>query len=261
MAAWHGGTVRIAKAQDEAVQSDDDGDIAAGEMGSEEDDTPVPTRRRAGASVPRFVLDPSARVAVAHKFSKLFSAELYGRAQLGAVTDPLETRASKTAGGLILNTSLDGFVWSNSVELAQHQHDFFGPLTYDSYEPTTALARPVKFSESGWSLTPRISYGYLWATDNRFARSKTELMTPVTYKLTRQLDLTFTPRVDYQVYTQRPDGRRDWTGYFALGFKYDIVKGINVATALGYETRSSNVPRIGYARWKLAPSLNLRAEF
>jgi hypothetical protein len=272
---WNWNAVGVARAQDDtshdesaqerqAAQPDDE-DVEAGELGTLDDDAnaPAPRRRRGSPRVspPKFVLDASARGAIAYRFSKEFSAELFTRAQLGAITDPVTTRSSRVGGGLILNRSIEGFVWSNTIELSQHQRDFYRQLSYESYELTTAVARPIKFRTSGWSVIPRIAVGYLWATDRRADRTKTELMAPVSYQLTKQLDLTFTPRLDWQVYSDRPDGRRDWTGYLGVGFKYEWIKGINLAASIGYETRSSNVAQANVTAWKLAPQLNLKKEF
>jgi hypothetical protein len=69
------------------------------------------------------------------------------------------------------------------------------------------------------------------------------------------------PRVDLQSYTKRDDRRRNWTGYIAAGVKQTLGKGLALAVSLGYESRSSNVGQFSHTRLKLAPQLNLRAEF
>jgi hypothetical protein len=244
------------------VASSDDADIAAGELGSLEDDAPVPSRRARGQprSSPKFVVDPSSRFAVAHRFAKDLSAEIYTRGQLGAVADPLSTRSSAFASGLIVNKSFGSLVWSNSFEHALHFRDFYGPNTSTVNEFATALAHPFKLS-SKWTITPRIAVAYRLADNSRFEHSKIELMAPVGYKLTDKTELTLTPRVDLSSYTKRDDGRRDWTGYVAAGVKQTLGKGFTLAVALGYESRSSSVGQFSHTRLKLAPQLNLRAEF
>lgn len=56
------GVVSAARAQDETINDDavgDDADIEAGELGSLEEDVPVPRQR--GVAPPRIVVDPSVR--------------------------------------------------------------------------------------------------------------------------------------------------------------------------------------------------------
>ena len=137
---------------------------------------------------------------------------------------------------------------------------FLRPLNYDGYELTTAPARVIKINASGWAVTPRVSFGYRWASDLRFERAKTEFMAPLTYKISKKIELTLTPRIDWQVYTERPDHRRDVTEYIAAGVKYDVAAGANITGSIGYETRSSNVVRFDFSRWKLVPQLTLRKE-
>jgi hypothetical protein len=247
----------------EAEASFEDDDIAAGELGSTEDDAPVPSRRARGAprSPPRFVVDPSSRFAIAHRFAKDLSAEIYTRGQLGAVADPLSTRSSTAASGIIVNKSFGSLVWSNSYEHALHSRDFYGPNTSNTNEVATAFARPFKLWNASWSVTPRVAFAYRWTDNTRFDHSKIELMAPISYKLTDKTELTVMPRVDWQSYTKRDDGRRDWTGYIAAGVKQTLGKGLALAVSLGYESRSSNVGQFSHTRLKLAPQLNLRAEF
>lgn len=250
-------------ASSEETASSDDADIAAGELGSTEDDSPVPNRRVRGAPrqpPPRFVVDPAARFAIAHRFSKDLSAEVYTRGKIGAVTDPFEARGSTFASGLIVNKTFGGLVWSNSFENALDYRDFYGPHTLTTNEATTALAYPYKLS-SAWSVTPRVSFGYRWAEVSRSERYKVEAMAPIAYKLSEKTELSLTPRVDFQDYTKRSDGRRDVTGYIAAGVKQTLGKGLSLAVALGYESRSSNIGQVNYTRLKLAPQINLRAEF
>lgn len=217
--------------------------------------------RGAPVAAPKFVLDPSVRVAAVHRFAKDLSAELYARAQLSAVTDPLTTRSSKAVAGIIANRTFGSFVWSNNVEVVQQQRDFYDRLTYDGYDLTTALARPTKFGDSGWSMTPRLAIGQLWATNDRSSRLKTEVMAPVTYKLSKHVDAVFTPRVDWQMHPRWPGGRRDTTTYLAAGLKCELGAGVTAAVTIGYETRKSTVAQLDYSGWKLAPQLNLRREF
>ena len=247
---------------DEETASSEDTDIAAGELGSLEDDAPVPSRRARGQprSSPRFVVDPSARFSIAHRFAKDLSAEVYTRGQLGAVADPLSTRSSTAASGIIVNKSFGSLVWSNSYEHALHFRDFYAVSGNTTNEAATALAYPYKLS-TAWTVTPRISFGYRWADNARSERSKIEVMAPIAYKLTEKTELTLTPRVDLQDYARRDDGRRDWTGYVAAGVKQTLGKGLALAVSLGYESRSSNVGQYSHTRLKLAPQLNLRAEF
>jgi hypothetical protein len=246
---------------DEVASAEDD-DIAAGELGSLEDDAPVPSRRVRGQprSTPKFVVDPSARFAIAHRFAKDLSAEVYTRGQLGAIADPLSTRSSTAASGLIVNKSFGSLVWSNSYEHALHFRDFYGPQTSNTNEFATALAHPFKLS-SVWTITPRVAVAYRLTDNSRSEHSKIELMAPLGYKLTDKTELTLTPRVDLSSYTKRDDGRRDWTGYIAAGVKQTLGKGLNVNLSLGYESRSSNVGQYNHTRLKLAPQINLRAEF
>ncbi len=240
----------------------DDADITVGELGSLEDDVPVRSRRTRGAprSTPRFVVDPSARFSVAHRFAKDLSAEIYTRGQIGAVTDPLESRSTTFAAGLIVNKTFGNFVWSNSYEHALHFRDFYGPQTSNTNEFSTALARPYKLS-SAWTITPRVALAYRLTDNTRSEHSKIEFMAPIGYKLTEKTELTFTPRVDLSSYTKRDDGRRDWTGFVSAGIKQTLGKGLVVAVSLGYESRSSNVSQFNSTRLKLAPQINLRAEF
>lgn len=244
------------------VASTDDADIAAGELGSLEDDAPVPSRRARGAprSPPRFVVDPSARFAIAHRFAKDLSAEIYTRGQLGAVADPLATRSSTFGSGIIVNKSFGSLVWSNSYEHALHFRDFYGPNTSNTNEFTTALAHPFKLS-SAWTVTPRVAVAYRLTDNSRSEHSKIEFMAPVSYKFSEKTELTLTPRVDLSSYTKRDDGRRDWTGFVSAGIKQTLGKGLSVSASLGYESRSSNVGQFSYTRLKLAPQINLRAEF
>jgi hypothetical protein len=245
------------------VASSEYADIAAGELGSLEDDAPVHSRRARGAPrspPPRFVVDPSARFAIAHRFAKDLSAEIYTRGQLGAVADPLATRSSTAASGIIVNKSFGSLVWSNSIEHALHFRDFYAGTGNITNEAATALAYPYKLS-SAWTVTPRISFGYRWADNARSERSKIEVMAPISYKLTEKTELTLTPRVDLQEYTRRDDGRRDWTGYVAAGVKQTLGKGLTLAVSLGYESRSSNIGQYNHTQLKLAPQINLRAEF
>jgi hypothetical protein len=249
-------------ASSDDVASSEDADIAAGELGSLEDDAPVSSRRVRGQprSSPKFVVDPSSRFAIAHRFSKDLSAEVYTRGQLGAVADPLTTRSSTAASGLIVNKSFGSLVWSNSFEHALHFRDFYGPNTSTSNEFTTALAQPFKLS-GAWTITPRVAVAYRLTDNSRSEHSKIELMAPLGYKLTEKTELTLTPRVDLSSYTKRDDGRRDWTGYIAAGVKQTLGKGFTLAVALGYESRSSSVGQFNHTRLKLAPQINLRAEF
>ena len=249
---------------DTEVASLDDEDIAVGEIGSTEDDQPVSSRRVRGAPrspPPKFVVDPSARFAFAHRFAKDLSAEVYTRGQLGAVADPLSTRSSTAASGIIVNKSFGSLVWSNTYEHAQHFRDFYGLNTSNTNEFITALAHPFKLWNAAWTITPRVAVAYRLTDNSRAEHSKIELMAPVSYKLTEKTELTVTPRVDLQSYTKRDDGRRDWTGYIAAGVKQTLGKGLTVAASLGYESRSSNVGQFNYTRLKLAPQINLRAEF
>src|SRR5690349_17850890 len=107
--AFHFGSVKPAWSQEDDADevSEVDDDIALGELGSDGDDSTVPVRRGrrggGGARAPRVTVDPSIRLGLAHRFTPEFSAEIYGRGQLGAVTRPLESRSSTAAGGLILN--------------------------------------------------------------------------------------------------------------------------------------------------------------
>jgi hypothetical protein len=247
----------------ETEASSEDDDVAVGELGSTEDDQAVPTRRVRGAPrspPPKFVVDPSARFAIAHRFAKDLSAEIYTRGRIGAVTDPLEARGSTFASGLIVNKSFGGLIWSNSYEHALDFRDFFGLNTANTDELATALAYQYKLS-GGWTVTPRVSFGYRWADVGRAERYKIEAMAPIAYKLTEKTELTLTPRVDLQEYTRRDDGRRDWTGNIAAGVKQTVGKGLTVAVALGYESRSSNVGQFNHTQLKLSPQINLRAEF
>jgi hypothetical protein len=254
---------RASADETEFEASFEDEDIAAGELGSTEDDAPVRSRRVRGQprSPPRFVVDPSSRFAIAHRFAKDLSAEIYTRGQLGAVTDPLSTRSSTAALGIIVNKSFGGLVWSNSYEHALHFRDFYGPQSSTTDEVATALARPIKFGNSPWSVTPRVAVAYRFTDNTRSEHSKIELMAPIGYKLTDKTELTLTPRVDLQSYTKRDDGRRDVTGYIAVGVKHSLGKGLVMGLSLGYESRSSNVGSFNHTRLKLAPQLNLRAEF
>lgn len=245
------------------VAGPDDDDIAAGELGSTEDDAPVPSRRVRGAprSPPRFVVDPSSRFAIAHRFTKDLSAEIYTRGQIGAVTDPVEARSSTAATGLIINKSFGNVVWSNSYEHALHFRDFYGPQASSHEEVATALARPMPLWNSAWSITPRMSVTYRWTDNSRADHLKFEVMGPISYKVSANTELSLMPRVDLQAYTQRDDNRRDWTGYVAAGIKQTIGKGLSANLSLGYESRKSNVGAFNHTRLKLAPQLNLRAEF
>lgn len=253
---------RLAQADETEAASEDD--VEVGELGSLDDDADVPSTRRARGTpraAPRFVIDPSARVAAAHRFSKDFSGEIYARGQLGAIAEPLTTRSSVAAAGAILNKSIEGFVWSNSIENAQRYRDFYDRHTFGANELTTALARSFKLSDPAWTVTPRVSFGYRWASDDRFERSKIELMAPIGYKIGDKTELSLMSRVDWETYTRRPDGRRDVTGYVGAGVKQALTRGVNLNVSLGYESRSSNVPNFSFTRLKLAPQLNLRAEF
>lgn len=249
---------------DEAVESD----IEIGELGSLEDDVVVSTRRgrRGGASrsVPRFVIDPSVRTALSHRFDKQFSGEVYARGQLGTVTGPWSTRSSVAAIGAILNTRLGEWVWTNAFEASQHYRDFYDWRTYEGYEPTTALARSIPLGSLGGApvnITPRLAVGYRMTTDTRYQRLKAEFMAPITVKLSKQLDFVITPRIDRESYTERSDHREDLTGYIAGALKYEVAKGVSVTGTIGYETRHSTTRGFSFARWKLAPQLSLRSEF
>jgi hypothetical protein len=259
LAQCHGGAVY---AEESEVSADDE--VAAGELGSLEDDAPVPSGRRARGTppaAPRFVIDPSARIAAVHHFTKDFSAEVYARGQLGANSDPLTTRSTVAASGLILNNSFNGLVWSNSIESGAHYHDFYDRRSFNANELTTAFSRPIKLSDPAWTVTPRVSIGYRWTDNDRFEHSKIELMAPVSYKISDKTELSLMSRIDWQTYTRRADGRRDMTGYVAAGVKQAITKTLSANISLGYETRASNVSNSNHTRLKLAPQLNLRAEF
>jgi len=253
--------IAVDSGDNEAATAEDD--VALGELGSSEDDEQVPRQRRvarqAPAAAPRVVTDSSVRTALVHRFSSEFSAEIYSRGAASGVTDPLTTRGSRVAAGIIGNRSFGSLVWSSGVEVSQHYRDFFDQQTFSTTEFSTALARAVKLG-GPLSVTPRVAVDYSLASDTRFSRVKFEWMAPLTYKVSKQLDLIFTPRLDWQVYTDRPDNRRDVTGYFGLGLKYEVAKGVSLAAAVGYETRSSNTPRADFVRWKLAPQLSLRKE-
>ena len=248
--------VGAARADEDAADADDNSDIETGELGSIDDDVNVASRR----APPRVVVDPSIRTAFAHKFSNVFSAEIYGRGEIGTVLHPMETRTASVAAGVITNINLGFVVWSNSFQATQHYRDFYDRLNYDGYELTTAMARAIKINASAWTITPRVSLGYRWASDPRFERVKTEFMAPLTYKISKKVELSLTPKIDWQVYTERPDNRRDVTGYVAAGVKYELATGANITGSIGYETRSSNIARFDFSRWKLAPQLSLRKE-
>lgn len=200
------------------------------------------------------------RIASAHRFAPDLSAELYGRAQVGAVSEPWTSRRSLVAGGLIVNKSFSALVWSNSLEAADHYRDFYDRHSYQGYELTTALARVVKLGDLPLSITPRLAVGYLWATNTRNQRWKTEASTAITYKVTKQFDLILTPKLEFETYDSRSDDRRDVTGYLGVGFKYEIAKGATIGPSIGYESRDSNVSPTGFTRWKLSPQINLRKE-
>ena len=100
---------------------DDSSDIEVGELGSLDDDVSVASRR----VPPRVVVDPSIRAAFAHKSSKIFSAEIYGRGELGTIVHPMETRAASIAAGVITNINLGSAVWSNSFQAREHYRDFY----------------------------------------------------------------------------------------------------------------------------------------
>lgn len=259
------GAVMPARSDDAAVSDDDSStdDIALGEIGSDEDEIAIPSGRRRGVaarSTPRLTAGPSIRFALAHRFAPDLSAELYGRGQIGAVAERWTARSSVVAGGLIVNKSFGALVWSNSIEVAQHYRDFYDRRTYDGYELTSALAGVVKLGDLPLSITPRVAESYLWATENRVQRWKTELSAAVTYKVTKQFDLILTPKLEYESYDSRPDERRDVTGYLGLGFKYEVAKGATLGAAIGYESRGSNLAQTGFTRWKLSPQISLRKE-
>lgn len=261
--------VTPARADDDAALSDDDSndDIDFGEISTDGDDFDIPSGRRrggggaAGRGTPRFTTGPSVRLSVAHRFAPDLSAELYGRSQIGAVTEPSwSSRSGLVAAGAVINKSFGAFVWSNSVETSQNYRDFYDGQTHTAWEVTSALGRVIKLGDSPLSITPRIGTGYLWASSIRLQRWKTELSVPLTYKVTKQFDLILTPKLEYETYDSRPDNRRDVTGYLGLGFKYEVVKGMTLSAAIGYESRESSVPRSSMTRWKLSPQISLRKE-
>lgn len=144
LALGHSHPAYADEASSEDASSDDvapseDADVAAGELGSLEDDAPVASRRVRGAprSPPRFVIDPSTRIAAAHRFAKDLSAEIYARGQLGALADPLTTRSSIAAMGFIVNKSFGSLVWSNAYEHELNYRDFYAQNSSNTDELAT----------------------------------------------------------------------------------------------------------------------------
>ena len=210
---------------------------------------------------PNFIVIPGVRFAARRQIDADTSVEAYVLTQLGLAGRPFVVGASGFSGGVSLSRSFGDFSWSGTLEATPSWDGLFHSYSSTGYELQSQISRTFTLDGTPWSVAPRLLVAYRFSTDSQKERSKVQIALPVFYRVDRQLDLVFVPRIDQRHVPHWTTTRNDVVANVAVGARYEIRRGVQVSAFLAYENRWSSAPEVRYSRWLIVPQLSFRADF
>lgn len=210
---------------------------------------------------PNFIVIPGIRLAVRKQIDPDTAVETYVLTQLGLAGRPFVVGASGFSGGVSLSRNFGDVSWSATLEATPSWDGLFHSYSATGYELQSQISRTFTLDGTPWSVAPRLMVAYRFSTDSQKERSKIQLALPVFYRVDRQLDLVFVPRIDQRHVPHWTSARDDVVANVAIGARYEIRHGVQVSAFLAYENRWSSAPEVRYSRWLIVPQLSFRADF
>ncbi len=237
-------------------------DISADDEGTTDDDDDVLKAPKRGKVPSHFEIKPSQRFALRHAFDSQFSVELFIRGEQAILDNPLSLRSSQAGGGLQTIYKVGATTWFLLLKSDEGFSRFYQTATRSDTELRTVLQQQFDFGDSGLSVLPRVQVAYKWSSDAQLERWKFDVLAPINYKLSDTVTLLpLIPKLAYQPYTHRSDGRFDLTMTLSAGVRWFFAGPSFLEMAFGFENRWSNVHSAELTRWKLTPEINIRVPF